>query len=192
MPAVSEHKNPWAALLEAQAQLDPHAEGPLVVRWARETPRPAGGTYLERFLNKVAFGLCDCWYWTASRTRLGYGTHGSMLGEVRAHRFAYRLFKGPIPSGMCVMHTCDVRYCVNPDHLVLGSHKENMRDMQRKGRGVLPNVSGERNPQARLTDESVKVIRELVAAGRTQISVARQFGVSPMAISRVVRKETWR
>ena len=80
----------------------------------------------------------DCWLWTKAVDSRGYGRFGlkgaNAGGWVLAHRYAFQLTRGPIPDGMHVCHTCDVRNCVNPDHLFLGTALDNMRDMIAKGR----------------------------------------------------------
>lgn len=188
--------NLWAALLEAQATRDPENEAAALRAVARHERKPdfsAGRSDLDRFLCRLIFGLSDCWIWTGGLTHLGYGALGRKIqGEHTAHRLAYRLFNGEIPSDLCVMHTCDVRCCVNPEHLVLGTQADNMRDMDQKGRRVMGDVTGEKNGQARLTREQVEQIRAAVAHGSTQRAMCREYGVSPMTVSRIVRKETWR
>lgn len=145
---------------------------------------------LERLFSKVAFGSCECWFWTGFICRLGYGIF-HCLGETRAHRVAYKLFKGDIPKGMKVMHSCDTRNCVNPDHLSIGTQADNVRDMIAKGRGGNGDVRGEKNPMARATPEMVRQIRDGVAKGDTQAKYARLFGLSRMAVSRIARGESW-
>lgn len=92
---------------------------------------------LDRFWSKVADGAEDeCWEWQASRGSTGYGQFAMWpRGMVKAHRFAWELTNGAIPPGMFVCHRCDNPLCVNPGHLFLGSHDDNMRDMWTKGRG---------------------------------------------------------
>lgn len=144
-----------------------------------------------RFLSHVAFGASDCWYWVGSTDALGYGrfTHPQ---ENKAHRAALRLFKGDIPDGLRVMHQCDTRCCVNPDHLHIGTQADNVADMVRKGRHRTKPLCGEKNPMARLTLAQVEEIRTRVAAGETQRAMCSIFGASPMTISRIVRMETWK
>jgi hypothetical protein len=86
-----------------------------------------------RFWAKVAKGD-GCWLWTASVFENGYGLFHCDERNVKAHRFAYELCVGPIPEGLEVRHRCDVPRCVNPDHLEVGTHAENMADMVRRGR----------------------------------------------------------
>lgn len=88
---------------------------------------------LRRFWAKVAVGGTDCWLWTGCIDAFGYGRMNA-LGEDRAHRVAYRLFVTDIPKGLHVLHKCDVRKCVNPTHLFLGTQADNNRDMFSKGR----------------------------------------------------------
>lgn len=93
---------------------------------------------MERFWAKVKKGS-GCWIWTGARTTSGYGffnlpRNGLPKRVVKAHRYAWTLAQGAIPDGMFVCHSCDVPLCCNPEHLWLGTHDENMRDMVRKGR----------------------------------------------------------
>lgn len=93
-----------------------------------------GKTTEERFWAKVQ-KTDNCWNWLASRGTYGHGVFGFDGKSTAAHRYSYQLHKGIIPEGLLVCHTCDTPGCVNPEHLFLGTYKENMEDMSRKGRG---------------------------------------------------------
>jgi hypothetical protein len=146
---------------------------------------------IARFIEGLAFDTSDCWYWRGAHTKLGYGILAAK-GEKRAHRVAWVLWNGPIPDGMHVLHHCDVRCCVNPEHLFLGTHTENMRDMTRKKRGKQPALSGECSPVRKLHQSHVNAIRAEYAKGQiTQSELAQKYFVSPMTINRVVNLKTW-
>lgn len=86
----------------------------------------------------------DCWIWTGSIRNDGYGRYPVNRQWKGAHRVAYELYKGPIPEGLLVRHKCDNPLCINPEHLELGTNKDNVWDMYLRGRG--PDKSGENNP----------------------------------------------
>jgi len=91
-------------------------------------------TVFRRFLDRAERVPSGCWEWLASKDKGGYGRYhvGNFL---TAHRFSYWAFIGDIPTGMFVLHQCDNRGCVNPDHLLIGTQKDNAQDMINKGRG---------------------------------------------------------
>ena len=117
---------------------------------------------------------------------------------VMAHRIAWELTNGPIPVGLMVLHRCDRPPCIRPDHLFLGTHADNMRDMIAKGRAPLHR--GESNPHAKLTRSQVEQIRALYKGlqhrfrprtGPTQTELAEQFGVTQEHIASIVRGACW-
>ena len=144
-------------------------------------------TDMERFLAKVTPQENGCWYWKYKRYD-GRSNTFYMDGRPQsAYRSAYRLFKGPIAEGLCVCHTCDNGLCVNPDHLWLGTHAENSRDMTEKGRGRPP--EGLRNPHARLNPD---IVREIRASNETGTQLAKKYGVSKAIVYDVIHGRSWR
>lgn len=147
---------------------------------------------MDRFFSKVE-KKDGCWNWTATVSRNGgYGMF-YLAGKMRiASRVSWELHSGEIPNGLCVLHRCDNPKCVNPNHLFLGTHKDNSIDMIKKGRGTILSLrfQGETHPRAKLTNAEVKRIRELFELGELQRNLAEMFGVKQKQISRIVRKES--
>ena len=108
---------------------------------------------------------------------------------VSGHRAAWMAVHGPIPEGMWVLHKCDTPACVNVEHLFLGTPTDNIKDMMAKGRANF--LKGSQHHHAKLNEVAVRVIRYVCGHGRTQASVARAYGISPMAVSDVVRGTRW-
>lgn len=90
--------------------------------------------YFNRFFKKIKEDKSGCWIWMGRPNFYGYGQFMMMYKNYRAHRLSYEIHKGKIPNGMHVCHTCDIRLCVNPKHLFLGTAKDNMHDCHKKGR----------------------------------------------------------
>ena len=153
------------------------------------------GAPLEvRFWSWVAKGEPDeCWLWLGPTGRSGYAYFRSTGRARRAHRISWELTNGPIPAGSgyhgtCVCHRCDVRHCMNPAHLFLGSNAENMADMVAKNR-VRHGVG---SPFAKLTDELVREIRDRHAKGDgSHRSLAAEYGVSKSVVTRLINKRKW-
>lgn len=118
----------------------------------------------------------------------GYGRININDEICLTHRVSYELAGNVIPEGKHVLHKCDTPACVRPDHLFLGTHKENMRDMHLKGRACV----GEDRPQSKLTWMSVDRIRSLYATGVwTQRDLAKVFDISQPLLCQVVNKKVW-
>jgi hypothetical protein len=129
----------------------------------------------------------DCLVWTARRNTSGYGQMQTKDFGASAHRHSYRLFKGDIPEGMVVRHTCDNPPCVNPEHLIVGTDADNIRDRDTRNR----TARGQRNGGARLSWDEVLEIRNLLDAGHLQQPLADRFGVGQTTISRIKRRTHW-
>ena len=133
----------------------------------------------------------DCLEWHGSRHRDGYGTVWVDGKSHKAHRIAWRLWRGEIPDGMVVMHTCDNPPCVDIHHLRVGTQADNMRDRDAKGRHV--SVKGESVNNAKLTEADVREIRRLYATGNYhQIDIAEIFLITQAAINHIVNRKNWR
>jgi len=146
----------------------------------------------KRFWSKVEMGKPDeCWEWRAYRNQDGYGKY-MLNGRVEsAHRIAWQMNWGDIPDGLCVCHRCDNPACINPAHLYLATHQENMDDMREKGRAK--GHPGEENYKAKLTTEQVKEIRRSYKGGYGEaIKTAKKYGVSTSTIQRIASGVLWK
>lgn len=130
-----------------------------------------------------------CIEWSKQRDRDGYGYFKFNGGPVRAHRMSWILTFGEIPDGLWVLHKCDNPTCVNPDHLFLGTAKDNEIDKIAKGRQNY--ARGEDAGPAKLTSEQVIQIRPLIGT-RTQISIANEFGVSSTLVRKIKNRKVWK
>jgi hypothetical protein len=127
----------------------------------------------------------SCWIWKGSFNRGGYGKIGM---KALAHRRSYEYYKGVIPEGMCVLHSCDIRKCVNPDHLFLGTLGDNNRDRTIKGRSV-------RGPFSRnsvVTEEMVLEIRKLRICGNEYRTIADKFSIKWDLVRKICKNVVWK
>jgi len=130
-----------------------------------------------------------CWVWMGAITSRGYGQFRFGC-EQRAHRASYILYKGKIPSGLLVLHSCDNPPCVNPDHLFLGTPKDNTTDMIKKNRDT---IRGEKNNKSKLTEKDVLEIRRLYKSGKyTLVELAKIYKMYMNSIWRITSKESWK
>lgn len=140
----------------------------------------------ERLLNKVQpEPNTGCWFWLGAADSLGYGRIGIGGSKVvLSHRLSYQLFKGPVPEDLCVLHKCDTPCCVNPDHLFLGTKKDNAIDCATKYRT---------NPKsAKLNHESVRQIRSRFKSGASIKTLVQDYNLARETIREVVTGKTWK
>lgn len=160
------------------------------------------GPLIERFEAKVDKSNPEgCWLWTGSKNNKGYGMIlvQTAIGKRLAHRVSYELYVGPIPDGLCALHRCDTPACVNPKHIFLGTKKDNIDDMDAKGRRVVgfcpnnkpPLYKADDHPKAKLTSKLVLSLRERHANGEALCALARECGLNKSAMRRALRGETW-
>jgi len=141
---------------------------------------------MKRFFEKLTPGP-GCWEWQAGYRSSGYGGFHTGGKERLAHRVMWEMAFGDIPEGMVIMHSCDNRRCVNPEHLSLGSHAENMKDMVDKGRSA----KGEKSWTAKLTEADVCVIRRRKSLGESVFELAKEYGVHRSTVYRLCSGDTW-
>lgn len=147
------------------------------------------GNLLRRFNLKVTPDTntgCHIWH-GAICSSTGYGRFGVAGINCRAHRVAWELANGPIPNGLCVLHHCDNRKCVNPSHLFIGTKKDNVRDMWAKGRQNI--VRGEIHPKAKLRSSDIPYIRSSTLSNS---ALARHYGVTHKAIAFIRERVNWK
>ena len=143
-----------------------------------------------RFISFL-FDNGKCLEWRGSKSRLGYGRFGVATSKCKeAHIVSYELFVGPIPKGKIIMHICDNPPCVNPRHLVLGTQKDNVQDMLKKGRGH--KIKGEAIKTSKLTVSKVKEIREMHSKGISRKEIAKIFLVSTVQIGNIINNKHWK
>jgi len=134
-----------------------------------------------------------CWEWTQNKTSQGYGNATFKTKTWKAHRLSYTAFIGDIPEGLVVMHSCDNPSCCNPQHLSVGTQKDNMDDMVRKGRSNIGHThnQGSKCGVAKLKEEDVLKIKELLAKGVSQREIAEKYNVKQPTISQINTGTTW-
>jgi hypothetical protein len=170
---------------------------------------------IERKIVRVPFS--GCWLWVGSASRYGYVWDGAQVAT--AHRTVFRMAGGVIPDDKELLHTCDIGVCVNPSHLVVGTHSENMADMARKGRGKAPTGDahwtrgdrsraraigraniinshgrGELNNNAKVTQQLAEQMRATYAAQPTltMTALGQQFGLGREQTRKIIKGIAWK
>jgi hypothetical protein len=128
-----------------------------------------------------------CWLWESALDSGGYGLFAFNGKAVTAHRVSWTLYRGAIPNGVCVLHKCDERSCVNPDHFFLGSQSDNALDMVKKKRGN--HSRGEKNGWSTLTADQV---RSILSDDRAQSVIAKAYGTTQANVSSIKLGKAWK
>lgn len=143
---------------------------------------------IKRFEDKVMpEPNTGCHIWTAHVNNKGYGFFNYNGKIETAHRVAYRLYKGEIPKGLWVLHACDNSYCVNPNHLWLGTSQDNVDDMMKKKRNN--QARGSKSGKAKLNEELVKEIRQ---SSLSVMNLSRKLGIPHQTISGIRLRQRWK
>lgn len=180
-----------------------HGAGMCIKHWRywRRHGRPEPLSDQERFWSHVDKSG-DCWVWTAGRSPFGYGQFSRDHHPVAAHRASWEFANGPIPDGLFVLHHCDNPPCVRPDHLYLGTQKDNIRDAIERNRKAYGErcytelrPRGETHGMRKLTEAQVREIRKRHQSGsrgsNSSTALAREFGVTRITIQMIARGQTW-
>ena len=140
-----------------------------------------------------------CWLWIGAKREFGYGViHLKRIGRKsyieRAHRLSWQMHRGPIPDGLFVCHSCDNPACVNPDHLFLGTHQDNMNDCSSKKRyDCVKRPKGELHGNHVLTDEMVLQLRREYALEPFFLRIyAKRYGISIATTHKILRRQAWK
>jgi hypothetical protein len=132
-----------------------------------------------------------CWGWNGAKAHFGYGFMKSGGKMDRAHRVSWRIYKGKIPKGKLVLHKCDNPICSNPDHLYLGTQKDNIRDIYLRKRNH--NQHGIKNHQSKLTEEKVIEIRKKYKGKHGELTMlGKEYGVNYNTIRMIIKKQRWK
>ena len=139
---------------------------------------------IARFLSKVE-KTDGCWFWMAGLNRTGYGQFAAAGKNIRAHRYSYEFHKGLIPKDMLVMHSCDQRNCVNPDHLALGTDADNVHDAMQKNR----HQKGESNGKCKLKESQVL---EILSGDEPTDFFVEKFNISKEQVCKIRAGKQWK
>lgn len=145
---------------------------------------------MDRFWNKVN-KTGTCWLWTGCVNKNGYGVIKINRKYVRSHRISWELCNGLIPKDLCVLHKCDVRHCVNPKHLFLGSRDENNKDRANKNRSF--HSVGELSTSSVLKEKDIKEIRgKYIPYKYSANLLAKEYEVAQTTIINIIKRKTWK
>lgn len=154
------------------------------------TPEELKEKTLERVWKKIKFGEPDqCWEWQATRNNKGYGKFYIRTGvQSLAHRYVFTQLFGEVPKNIQVCHSCDNPRCTNPNHLFSGTHKDNMDDLWKKGRGR----KGSKHGNSKLKEKDIPIIRQRLKNGEFHKSISESFGISRTTITYISNGLRWK
>jgi hypothetical protein len=158
---------------------------------SREIKKRTNGTYSTQSLQSLQDRINKtktCWIWTGAKSSDGYGKVGYNYKTYRVHRLVYELITGNSIKGLYLCHKCDNPLCVRPDHMFLGTQKDNVLDREKKGRGI----KGETHPHAKLKEKEVLKIRELLKNGTKIKTLAAYYKVHKSTIDGIKYKRIWK
>lgn len=153
---------------------------------------------VKRFLKYVKKSDCQsCWNWIGCKNKSGYGQFKMNKKQIGAHRLSYSIYKGEIKYGLFVMHTCDNPSCVNPNHLMVGTPLDNVKDRDNKGRcvhifGDAVSNKGSKNGNSKLDEEKIfDIIYDYSNTNKTIAKIALTYGVGESTIMSIISGNTW-
>ena len=147
-----------------------------------------GTTFWDRVYSKIE-QIGECVVFTGCKDNCGYGRIRRDSGLVRLHRAVWERDNGNIPLGHIIMHSCDNPACINPEHLILGTQRLNIFDMDKKGRRRT--LIGSEQPMAKLTETDIPMIIMRLQNGNTCVSIAKHYGVSEGLIRHIKKGRAW-
>lgn len=149
-------------------------------------------TILEGYNKFVIRNENICWDWSGCCPKNpGYGEFRFEMKRIRAHRASWIIHFGDIPDGMFVLHKCDNKRCSNPEHLFLGKDKENSLDHVAKGRNKILFRKGQDNPNAKLKNELIPIIKEL-SKYNSFSEIGKRMNVSTSTILNIIKGKSWK
>lgn len=145
-----------------------------------------------RILGKIEKKENKCWIWKGAKSGDGYGAIKVNGKQTSIHRQSYKEFIGYIPDGLCICHKCDEPLCCNPEHLFLGTHKQNTKDSVKKNRARCLRQNGSLNPSAKFNEELVKEIKKLFKKGWMTRDIEDLLGIPHKNLEDIKYNKTWR
>jgi hypothetical protein len=146
---------------------------------------------INRLLKKIKKHKSGCWNWIGSKYPTGYGRFSYKKHKGYAHRMSYIVFKGKIKKNFCVCHACDNKACINPDHLWLGTQKDNIIDCINKGRRAIYKT-GENHKNHKLINKQIIEIKYKLKNNMPIYKIAKHYFVHINTIYAIKNNKTWK